>query len=275
MSEKPTNEAMWREMLTNRDAPLYKKGRIFRHVPGDPRCRLCRIPLGGIASPVLRFTGRRPARYNPHFCNSCELWSTTHPGGAVIDLTVLFADVRGSTALAEKVGTAAFAALMQRFYGVSNGVFTESDAFIDTPVGDEVRAFYFPVFTPEHATAALRTARELLIATGHREPGGPWIPIGAGLHTGEAYVGTVGVEGSNEYDVTVLGDVANVTGRLASLARQGEILFSEDVYAAAAAGLELGELPARTVELRGRTAPLAVRVITIGPDPAGESPPTT
>ncbi len=259
----PIIESMWREMLTNRESPLYKKGRIFKHVPGDPRCRLCRIPLGGFAGPVLKLTGLRPARYNPHFCNACEVWATSHPGGAVIDLTVLFADVRGSTGLAEEMGPVAFAELMQRFYRVSNNVFTTSDAFIDTPVGDEVRAFYFPVFTADHATAGLRTAQELLLATGHGDAGGPWIPIGVGLHTGQAYVGTVGVAGTEGYDLTVLGDVANVTGRLASLARQGEILASENAYLLA--GIDLGDPARRTIELRGRTAPLDVRVITVVP----------
>jgi adenylate cyclase len=263
VSDNPSIESMWRDMLTNRESPLYKKGRIFKHVPGDPRCRLCKIPLAGIASPVLKLTGRRPARYNPHFCNACEVWSSNHPGGAVIDLTVLFADVRGSTALAEEMGPEAFAELMQRFYRVSNNVFAESDAFIDTPVGDEVRAFYFPVFTPDHAAAAMRTARELLLATGHAEADGPWVPVGVGVHTGQAFVGTVGIEGTDGYDVTVLGDVANVTSRLASLARRGEILASEDTYQAA--GIDLGDPERRTVELRGRAASLDVRVITVVP----------
>lgn len=258
-----TIESMWRDMLTNRESPLYKKGRIFKHVPGDPRCRLCRIPLAGIASPILKLTGRRPARYNPHFCNACEVWSADHPGGAVIDLTVLFADVRGSTGLAEKMGPNAFAELMQRFYRVSNEVFVESDAFIDSPVGDEVRAFFFPVFTPDHAAKAIRTAENLLLATGHRDADGPWIPVGAGLHTGPAFVGTVGVEGTDKYDVTALGDVVNVTGRLVSLARPGEILASQDAYTSA--GFDVGALELRTVELRGRAAPLDVRVIPVAP----------
>ncbi|MGH8957238.1 MAG: adenylate/guanylate cyclase domain-containing protein [Acidimicrobiia bacterium] len=176
---------------------------------------------------------------------------------------MLFADVRGSTALAEELGPVVFADLMQRFYRVSNTVFAESDAFIDTPVGDEVRAFYFPVFTPDHAAAAMRAARELLLATGHGEVGGPWIPVGAGLHTGQAFVGTVGVEGTEEYTVTVLGDVANVTSRLASLARRGEVVASEDAYQAA--GIDLGDPDRRTIELRGRAAPLDVRVITVLP----------
>ncbi|MFN2487123.1 MAG: hypothetical protein ABR609_11055, partial [Acidimicrobiia bacterium] len=81
--------------------------------------------------------------------------------------------------------------------------------------------------------------------------------------TGQAFVGTVGVEGTDEYDVTVLGDVANVTARLASLARQGEVVASDDAYRAA--GIDLGDPDRRTIELRGRTAPLDVRVITVSP----------
>jgi len=104
---------------------------------------------------------------------------------------------------------------MQRFYRVSNNILADSDAFIDTPVGDEVRAFYLPVFTADHPAAALRTARALLLATGHGESGGPWIPVGAGVHTGQAFVGTVGVEGTDEHDVTVLGTLP--TSRDASL----------------------------------------------------------
>lgn len=102
-----------------------------------------------------------------------------------------------------------------------------------------------------------------MLATGHADGDGPWISVGAGLHTGAAFVGTIGIEGTEEFDVTVLGDVVNVTGRLSSLARKGEILASEDAYAAA--GLDLGDLDRRTVELRGRSAPLDVRVITVAP----------
>ncbi len=71
------------------------------------------------------------------------------------------------------------------------------------------------------------------------------------------------MEGTDGYDVTVLGDVANVTGRLASLARQGELLASDDAYRAA--GIDLGDADRRTIELRGRAAPLDIRVIMVSP----------
>ena len=150
---------------------------------------------------------------------------------------------------------------MQRFYRASTGVLIDSDAFLDKPVGDEIIALYFPLWGADHAAKGLRAAQDLLIETGHADAGGPWIPIGVGLHTGVAYVGTVGVEGTDNYDVTALGDAVNVTSRLASLAGTGEVLVSDDAYSAAS--LDLGDLERRILELKGRSEPLGVRVLTV------------
>jgi adenylate cyclase len=264
--QDPEVEALWRSMLTDPDSPIRRKIGLYKHIPGDPRCKLCHVPLAGIATPLLKLTGRGPSPGNPRFCNICERFAQENPGGAEIDLTMLFADVRGSTRLAEEVGAAEFARLMQRFYRASNDVLIESDAFIDKPVGDEVIALYFPLFGADHAARAVAAARNLLTATGHTEPGGPWVPVGAGVHTGSTYVGTVGVQGTDEYNVTVLGDPVNVTARLASAAPAGEILVSEDAYAAA--GLGLGGVERRTLEIEGRIAPLDVRVLDAAADVA-------
>jgi adenylate cyclase len=77
-----------------------------------------------------------------------------------------------------------------------------------------------------HAAAAVEAARALMRATGAGSPEGAWIPIGIGVHTGEAFVGALGTGGVT--DVTALGDNVNATARLASTARPGEILLSED-----------------------------------------------
>lgn len=149
---------------------------------------------------------------------------------------------------------------MQRFYRASTEVLIDSDAFLDKPIGDEIVALYFPLWGADDAAKGLRAAQNLLIRTGHGDVGRPWIPIGVGLHTGVAFVGTVGVEGTDSYDVTALGDAVNVTSRLASLARTGEVLVSDDAYMAAS--LDLGDLERRTLELKGRSEPLGVRVLT-------------
>lgn len=257
-----TNEEIWHDILTNPDSQFHKY-RFRKHIPGNPRCKLCKVPLGGIATPLLKLTRMGPSSGNPRFCNACEVWARDHPGGAEIELTLLFADIRGSTHLAEELGPTKFATTVQRFYRASAEVFIDSDAFVDKPVGDEVIALYFPLWGLDHATKAVMAAQKLLIATGHNDSGGPWVPVGVGVHTGTVYVGTVGVEGTVDYNITALGDAVNVTARLASVASAGEILVTDDAYQAA--GLDVEDLERRTLELRGREAPMNVRVLTIAP----------
>ncbi len=84
------------------------------------------------------------------------------------------------------------------------------------------------------------------------------IPVGAGIHTGVAYVGSVGASGEIS-DFTALGDVVNSTARLASLAGAGELLVSTD--AASHAQLAADGLERRAVDVRGREAGLEVLVI--------------
>jgi adenylate cyclase len=84
------------------------------------------------------------------------------------------------------------------------------------------------------------------------------IPVGVGIHTGEAYVGTVGTEGAVT-DFTALGDAVNTTARLVAQAAAGELTAS--VAAATAAGLDVTDLERRTVEIRGRTEPLEIVVL--------------
>jgi adenylate cyclase len=188
-----------------------------------------------------------------------------YPGGAEVELTMLFADVRGSTRLAERMSAADFSRLMDRFYKAATVVLIRTDAFIDKLVGDEVIGLYLPLFSgPNHARIAIGAAQELLHITGHKDKDGPWLPIGIGLHTGVAYVGVVsGAEGTVE-DVTALGDNVNITARLASSAGPGEALISDAAYSNA--GMDLGKLERRQLELKGKSAAVDVHVLRL---PAG------
>jgi adenylate cyclase len=173
---------------------------------------------------------------------------------------MLFVDARGSTSLAEGMSAADFSRLMNRFYKAATEVLIKTDAFVDKLVGDEVIGLYLPLFTgPNHAGAAVQAAQQLLRVTGHNDRMGAWLPIGIGVHTGVAFVGTVsGAEGTVA-DVTALGDNVNVTARLASKAGSGEALISDAAYAAA--GLNLGNLEHRQLELKGKSQPVGVRVL--------------
>jgi adenylate cyclase len=195
---------------------------------------------------------RRPSAKNPNYCDVCETFVRTHPGGAEVEISMLFADVRGSTTLAEQMRPIEFSRLMNRFYDRANRVVIDSDGVVDKLVGDEVVALYVPAVGPDHARKAVEAAADLLRATADL------VPVGVGVHTGIAYVGAVGSD-STVADFTALGDSVNVTARLASLADAGEVLITEAAHTAS--GSDLGALDRRELSLRGREAPLAVRVL--------------
>lgn len=254
------NEELWRGVLLGDE--LYHHRRRHRRLPGSPRCKTCLVPLGGPFARVVKLlTGLEPSAKNPRYCNVCETFARTHPGGAEVELTLLFADVRGSTALAEGMRPAEFGRLMNRFYDAANRVLIDSDALVDKLVGDEVIGLYLPL-VDDGPRRAIEAARALLEATGHGRRDGPWLPVGAGVHAGTAYVGAVG-SGDTVSDFTALGDAVNVTARLSSVAGAGEVLISDEAYAAS--GLDLGDLERRELELKGRAAPLGVRVLRVEP----------
>jgi len=187
-----------------------------------------------------------------------------HPGGAEVPLTMLFADVRGSTTIAEKMSAREFSRLMNRFYTVASHVLIQTDAMVDRLLGDQAIGLYIPGFTgPEHPRKAIKAAQDLLRLTGHGDSRGPWLPVGIGVHMGTAFVGVVGGDDSTA-DFTALGDSVNITARLASEAGTGEILISDASYAAA--NLNLGDLEHQQLELKGKSEPIGVRVLRIARD---------
>ena len=175
---------------------------------------------------------------------------------------MLFVDIRGSTSMAERMSATEFSRLMGRFYAAATEVLVERDALLDKLVGDEVIGIFMPALAGSApARQAVEAARELLQATGHGDAGGPWIPVGVGVHTGTAYVGTVtGADGTFS-DFTALGDNMNIAARLASNAGPGEALISDAAHAAA--NLDLGDLEQRQLELKGRSERVGVRVLRL------------
>ncbi len=102
----------------------------------------------------MRLLGRDQSKYNPRFCVPCETFE--HPGGAEIVLTMLFADVRGSTAMAEHMSALEFSRLINRFYTVATHILIQSDAMVDRLMGDEAIGLFIPAFSgPEHPRRAV------------------------------------------------------------------------------------------------------------------------
>jgi adenylate cyclase len=196
----------------------------------------------------MRAIAYGPSPLNRRLCKWCIRAVHKHPGGAEVEISVLFADVRGSTAIAEGMSPEEFSRLMARFYGAAAEVIDEWDGIVDKFVGDAAVALFIPGFAgSDHAADAIAAARSLLEQTGNDGPD-PWIPLGAGVHTGSSFVGSVG-EGDAR-DFTALGDTVNAAARLSGMAGAGEVLISAE--AATAAGFETNGLERRTLELRGR-----------------------
>lgn len=186
------------------------------------------------------------------------------PGGAEIEIAIMFADIRGSTALGERMGPRDFAALLDRFYAIASDALVANRGIVDKMIGDEVMGLFIPFHVGgDLGRAMIDSARDILRGVVGAGPDGADIPVGIGLHRGDAYVGKVGTD--NVGDFTAVGDTVNTTARLQGQARAGEIVMSEAVYASVAG--EFPGLEARTIEVKGRERPVEIRVLR--PDQAG------
>jgi adenylate cyclase len=256
----PMSEADWRRRLDGSDQGVRPKRRFWRSLPRAPRCKLCLRPFAGPGGAAMRIIRLGPWEKNPRYCRGCYQDIDANHGGAEVELSMLFADVRGSTGMAEGMAARDFSKLLNRFYEVAARILVDREAIIDKFVGDEVVGLFIPGMSGlDHAATAIDAARQLLRETGHGSAVGPWIPVGAGVHTGIAFVGSVGDHGVTDF--TALGDAVNTAARLASAAEAGVILVSD--AAAKAAGLA-GALEWRHLELRGRTDPVDVVVLHVG-----------
>ena len=259
-----TVDEMWAKVIIEGDPMVNTFRKLHDLVPDDPRCNSCHTPFAGFGG-VLSRAGlffSPPSQKNPRFCNSCDTFNMKFPGGAEVEMTILFVDVRGSTGLAENMEAMEFSRLMNRFYETTIDVLIHADAFIDKIVGDAVTAHFFPGYAgPEHARRAVEAGREILRVTGHGDAGGAWVPVGVGVHTGLAWVGSiVGAAGVGS-DFTALGDNVNIAARLASEAAAGEVFVSEAAWRAG--GFSPVGVEERAVDLKGKSEPVVVRVLRI------------
>lgn len=252
----PRADALWRGILLGDPtlAPqLARLRRIFRRLPSDRRCKVCYAPYAAPFGPVVIRLGFGAWDKNPSLCGSCLRAMERHQGGAEIELSMLFADLRGSTELAARMSATAYGRLLNRFYRIAARAIQEPGGDVDKYLGDGVFALFIPGFAgPDHAARAIGAARQILQATVSVElpDGAGPLPVGIGVHTGSAYVGVLG-EAGELTDFTALGDAVNITERLSSVARARELLISD--AALAASGYPSEGLTRRELQLKGVT----------------------
>ena len=248
-------EARWRSVLTGdaRHAPgLARLRRIFRHLPSDSRCKLCYAPYGPPFGPVVSYLGFGHWSKNPSLCGSCLRIMERSRGGAEIELSMLFADLRQSTEISATMSAGAFGRTLTAFYAIASRAVEARGGSVDKYLGDGVFALFIPGFTgPEHATRAIEAAIRI-----QHEMSQPLrfagttaaLAVGIGVHTGTAYVGVVGRAGDLT-DFTALGAAVNVAARLSSVAHAGEVLISDSAMTASTVPRE--GLQRRELELKG------------------------
>jgi len=245
----------WFWFSTNAFAVDKRLRRIMRMLPHDPRCKFCNTPFKGVGGVLARVLfGKQRSALNPRFCNLCEVASSEFPGGAEVEMSILFIDIRGSTALSEQMSPTEFSRLINRFYAAATKLVIEEDGLVEKLAGDEVAAFWGAGFAgPDYVGRTIKVAQNLLRVMESQQ-----IPVGIGVHFGIAYFGAMGTaEGLT--DISAKGDEVNTAARLASKAAVGEIIVSEQ--ALKKAGIDGSGLESRSLELKGIREPVIARVM--------------
>src|SRR5215211_6871563 len=229
----------WFWFTTNAFAVDKRLRRIMRALPHDPRCKFCNTPFQGVGALIARVLfGKQRSALNPRYCNLCDVASRDFPGGAEVEMSILFIDIRGSTALSEKMSPTEFSQLISRFYSAATKEIIEEDGLVEKLAGDEVAAFWGAGFAgPDYVKRTIRVAQNLLRVMERQK-----IPVGIGVHAGIAYFGAMG---------TAEG--------LTDISAQGEIVVSEQ--ALQKAGMDGNPCESRSLELKGIREPVQVRVM--------------
>lgn len=203
--------------------------RAFAIVPGATRCKFCNAPFTGASARLFSKLGYAQSRKNPHLCARCVEFAPE--GGAIVPLTVVFADLRGYTSMTERVGTLEATALVNRFYAAASAAFLRFEGLLGQIAGDEVMVLFVPGLAGRsYREKAVKAGTALLEAVGYGSDDANWVDVGVGMASGEEFVGNVG--GGGFKDFTAIGDVTNTAARLTSVAQGGEIVMDLATHSA-------------------------------------------
>jgi len=199
-----------------------------------------------------------PASVARQVTSQCDLPT---PGGQCRTATLLFADVRGYTALAEALEPEAVMNLLNRHFAVVGSLIAEYGGTICQYAGDQIMTiFNAPDDQPDHAlravTAALDIQAALASLDGRLSESGQenLVRFGIGINTGSVVAGYLGFK--DRFDYTAIGDTTNVAARLSTSAQPDEVLIGPQTCEAVREHVRT-ELVG-PVQLRGRASPIIV-----------------
>lgn len=192
-------------------------------------------------------------------------------GGERKEITVFFTDLRGFTAMSERLEPEKVVEILNEYFSAMTEIVFKWEGTLDKFIGDAIMVFWgAPINIPDHAERAVRCAVEMVqrlreLNKKWREEGKPELRLGAGINTGYALVGNIGAEGK-KMDYTVIGDTVNLASRLEGLNKQynSEIIISETTYERVKTLLEVKMkdvvevVPLGETQVRGKEKPIKI-----------------
>ncbi len=179
-------------------------------------------------------------------------------GGKKVDITCLFADIRGFTAYSERHTPEDLVAVLNRYLAAAAEAVLAHEGTVDKFLGDAVMAWYnAPLPQPDHTLRAVKTAlaiREAIAKLHKALPAEAHLDFGVGIHYGEAVLGWIGTEKRLEY--TALGDSVNTAKRIQENSGKSQILLSRDAYERVKK--QVDARPFAPLTVKGKTQPIDV-----------------
>lgn len=185
-------------------------------------------------------------------------------GGVNQEVTVMFADIRGFTAMSEEMEPARVVEILNEYFTRVTDVIFDNGGTLDKYIGDAVMAvFGAPISKGNDAANAVNSAiqiQRLLIELNRDAAARKWpeLRVGIGINTGNAIAGNIG--SPRRLDYTVVGDAVNTAQRLMTNAVGGQILIAESTAGKLGRNFDLARLP--ELKVKGRSE--AVPVFSVG-----------
>ncbi len=239
---------------------VYARGRIVTLVEVVAREQLRRERLG-------RY-------FSPQVAEHLEQHSAELGDGETREVTLLFADLRDFTALAEKLDGREIVATLNAFHTRMVEQLFSFGGTLDKYMGDGLMAYFgAPVTQPDHAERAVRCALAMQRELGRlnderRQRGQSALRMGIGIHTGRVTLGDIGAPRRRDY--TAVGDTVNVAARIEQLTKVHgvPILVSEETRRRI--GGDIAFTPAEPMRVKGKSEPLQTHVPALTAADAGD-----
>ncbi len=181
-------------------------------------------------------------------------------GGQLREATVLFADIRGFTAMSERLDPQTIVSMLNEYFEIMVDIIFQNEGTLDKFVGDEIMAVWgAPVHQTDHTERAVRAALEMMKALDDFNRfrvanGEDAIHVGCGINSGKLVAGYMGSTRTMSY--TVIGDTVNLGARLCSHAAPGEVLVSTPVIERLAGRVRYEER--QSAALKGKTGQIPI-----------------